>query len=144
MSANSTPPAEDPRPGARALAHEGEQDVLGPDVVMAEVPRLARRQLEHGLGPGRKRDVPGQRSRPAAVGHLLDLGVGSVELEADGPQGLGRDAGPLVDEAQQDVLGADVGMAQALGFFPGERDDLPGPVGVALEHRSTPDKAVAG
>jgi hypothetical protein len=137
-------PAEDLRASALALAHEGEQDVLGPDVVMAEVPRLPRRELEHGLGPGRERDVPGRRSQRAAAGHLLDLRAGGVELDAESLQGLSRDTGPLADEAHQDVLGANVGVAEVPGFFPGEHDDLPGPVCVALEHRSVPDMAVTG
>ena len=46
---------------ALALAHEPEQDVLGADVVVAELQRLAQRELEHLLGPRRERDVAGRR-----------------------------------------------------------------------------------
>ena len=41
-----------------ALADEAEQDVLGADVVVAELQRLAQRQLQHLLGSGREGDVP--------------------------------------------------------------------------------------
>ena len=42
---------------ALALADQAEQDVLGADVVVAELQRLAQRQLEDLLGPRRERDV---------------------------------------------------------------------------------------
>jgi hypothetical protein len=87
--------------------------------------------------------VPRRRNQHAAAGYLLDLRAGGVELHAESLQGLSRDAGPLAPEGEQDVLGPDVVVAEALGFFPREHDDLPGPVGVALEHRSAPDTAVA-
>ena len=42
---------------ALALADEAEEDVLGADVVVAELQRLAQRELEHLLGAGREGDV---------------------------------------------------------------------------------------
>ena len=42
---------------ALALADEAEEDVLGADVVVAELEGLAQRQLEHLLGARRERDV---------------------------------------------------------------------------------------
>jgi hypothetical protein len=49
---------QDLRRDALALADQAEQDVLGADVVVAELQRLAQRQLQHLLGPRRERDVP--------------------------------------------------------------------------------------
>src|SRR4029079_399933 len=46
---------------ALALADEAEEDVLGADVVVAELQRFAQRQLEHLLGAGGEGDVPGRR-----------------------------------------------------------------------------------
>jgi hypothetical protein len=40
---------------AFAFAHETEEHVLSADVVVAELQRLAERQLEHLLGPRRER-----------------------------------------------------------------------------------------
>ncbi len=40
-----------------ALAYEAEENVFGADVVVAELQRLAQRQLEHLLGSRRERDV---------------------------------------------------------------------------------------
>ena len=42
---------------ALALTDEAEEDVLGADVVVAELQRLAQRQLEHLLGPRGEGDV---------------------------------------------------------------------------------------
>ena len=42
---------------ALALTDEAEEDVLGADVVVAELQRLAQRELEDLLGAGREGDV---------------------------------------------------------------------------------------
>ena len=57
---------------ALALADEAEQDVLGADVVVAELQRLAQRELEDLLGARRERDVARGHERPAAD-EILDL-----------------------------------------------------------------------
>src|SRR5690606_34532303 len=49
--------AEHLRRDTLALADEAEQDVLGADVVVAQLQRLAQGQLEHLLGTRRERDV---------------------------------------------------------------------------------------
>ena len=49
------------RGDAFALADEPEEDVLGADVVVAELQRLAQRELEDLLGAGRERDVTRRR-----------------------------------------------------------------------------------
>ena len=45
-----------------------------------------------------------------------------------------RDAVALVDQAEQDVLGADVVVVQQARLLLGEDDHPPGPVGEAFEH----------
>jgi hypothetical protein len=57
---------------ALALADQAEQDVLGADVVVAELQRLAQRELETFLARGGERDVPGRRLL-ALADDLLDL-----------------------------------------------------------------------
>jgi hypothetical protein len=49
---------------ALALADEAEQDVLGADVVVAQLQRLAQRQFQNLLGARGERDVPGRRLLP--------------------------------------------------------------------------------
>ena len=51
---------------------------------------------------------------------------------------LGGDALALVDEAEQDVLGADVVVVEHPGLFLGQDDDPASPVGEPLEHLHSP------
>ena len=117
---------------ALALADEAEQDVLGADVVVAELQRLAQRQLEHLLGAGRERDVA-RRRRAALADDLLDLAAHGLERDAERLERLGGDALTLVDEPEQDVLGADVVVVEQARFLLGQDDDPAGPVGEAFE-----------
>ena len=84
---------------ALALADQAEQDVLGADVVVAELQRLAQRQLEHLLRSRGERDVAGRR-RAALADDLLDLVADGLERDAEALEGLGGDAFALVDEAR--------------------------------------------
>ena len=63
--------------------------------------------------------------------HLLAHGV---ERDAERLERLGGDALTLVDEAEQDVLGADVVVVEHLGLFLGQDDDATSSVGKSLEH----------
>ena len=63
--------------------------------------------------------------------HLLAHGV---ERDAERLERLGGDALTLVDETEQDVLGADVVVVEHLGLFLGQDDDTTGSVGESLEH----------
>ena len=118
---------------ALALADEAEQDVLGADVVVAELQRLAQGQLQHLLGARGERDVAGRLLLTLAddVLHLLAHGI---QRDVEGLQRLRGDTLALVDEAEQDVLGADVVVVEHLRLFLGEDDHPAGPVGKALEH----------
>ena len=120
---------------ALALTDQAEEDVLGADVVVAELQRLPQRELEDLLGPGREGDVA-RRRRAALADDLLDLAAHGLEGDAEGLEGLGRDALALVDEAEQDVLGADVVVVEQAGFFLRQHDDPAGPVGESFEHRT--------
>ena len=118
---------------ALALADEAEQDVLGADVVVAELQRFAQRQLEHLLGARRERDVPGRLLLTLAddVLHLLAHGV---ERDAQRLERLGGDTFTLVDETEQDVLGADVVVVEHLRLFLGEHNHTTGAIRESLEH----------
>ena len=117
---------------ALALTDEAEEDVLGADVVVAELQRLAQRQLEHLLGAGREGDVA-RRRRAALADDLLDLAAHGLERDAERLERLGGDALALVDEPEQDVLGADVVVVEEACLLLGQHDDPAGPVGEAFE-----------
>ena len=117
---------------ALALADEAEEDVLGADVVVAELERLAQRQLEDLLGARRERDVAAGR-RAALADDLLDLAAHGLERDAEALEGLGGDALTLVDQPEQDVLGADVVVVEQARLLLSEDDDPAGPIGEAFE-----------
>src|SRR5690606_29860732 len=108
-------------------------DVLRADVVVAELQRLPKRQLEHLLGARRERDVPTRRLLPLAD-DLLDLLTHALQRDAQRLEGLGGYAFTLVDQAQEDVLGADVVVVEHPGLFLGQDDHPPSAVGEPLEH----------
>src|SRR5690606_32169116 len=118
---------------ALALADQAEQDVLRADVVVTELQRLPQRQLEHLLGPRRERDVPARRLLPLA-NDLLDLLTHAFQRDAQRFESLGGYAFTLVDQTQEDVLGADVVVVEHPGLFLGQDDHPPSAVGEPLEH----------
>ncbi len=112
---------------------ETEQNVLGSDVIVAELQRFAQAQLKNLLGTRRERDVPRRLLLTGSddVGHLL---THCVERDAHRLKRLCGDALALVDETEQNVLGSDVVVVQHLGLFLGQDDDAAGAVGESLEH----------
>ncbi len=126
---------QDARRDALVLAHEAEEDVLGADVVVTERERLAQGELEDLLGPRREGDLALGRLLARADdahdggAHLLDAHFESVEHAR-------RDALLLAQQAEQQMLGADVVVLQGPRLFLREDDDLTGAFGEAFEHRA--------
>ena len=130
------------RGDALAFADEPEEDVLGADVVVSELQRLAQRELEDLLGAGREGDVT--RRRGAAVtDDLLDLRAHGLERDAERLERLGGDALALVDQAEQDVLGPDVVVVEQARFFLRQDDHSAGSIGEAFEHGGDPPLVVS-
>src|SRR5690606_9285890 len=124
------------RGDALALADEAEQDVLGADVVVSQLQRLAQRQLQDLLGTGGEGDVAGRGLLPLPD-DLLNLLADGFEADAEALQGLGGDALALVDEAEQDVLRANVVVVEHPGFFLRQDNHAPCAAGKPLEHVSS-------
>ncbi len=122
---------------ALTLADQAEQNVLGADVVVAELQRLAQAQLENLLGARGERDVP-RRRLLALADDLLDLAADAFKRDSQRLQRLGRDAFAFVNKTQQDVLGADVVVVEHPGLFLRQDDHPAGTVGKSLEHRCLP------
>jgi hypothetical protein len=88
------------------------------------------------LARGRERDVAGRRLL-ALADDLLDLlRTASSEMPRR-LQRLGGDALTLVDEPEQDVLGADVVVVEHARLFLRQHDHPAGPVGEPFEHGPT-------
>src|SRR5262249_18044746 len=86
-----------------ALAHQAEEQWLGPDVVVPELERLSERQLQDLLGPGRERRRTGGRRAGRADG-LLYLPAHRFQADPQRLERLRRHPFTFVDEAQQEVL----------------------------------------
>ena len=125
---------EDLRGDALTLADEAEQDVLGADVIVSELQRLAEAELEDLLGARGKGDVPAGRLLSLAD-DLLDLGTHRLERDPERFQRLRGDAFALVDQAEQNVLGADVIVLEEACFLLGQHHDPSRTVGKPFEHR---------
>src|SRR5690348_14187741 len=77
--------------------------------------------------------MPGRRLL-ALADDLLDLLPHRVQAGAQRLQRLGRYTFALMDEAEQDVLGADVVVIEHPGFFLRQDNNPPRSVGKPLEH----------
>lgn len=115
--------------------------MLGADVVVAELEGLSERKLQDLLRPRGEGDVAGRGLLPL-TDDLLNLLANSLERNPEALQGLSGDTLTLVDQAQEDVLGADVVVVEHPGFFLSQDDNPPRAVGEPLEHRLSLLRAV--
>ena len=135
---------EDLHGNAIALANDAKQKMLGRDVVLPELQRLAKRALEHALGTRRERNMAGSGGG-ILIGDVLyladDLVIGDIELL----QGTRGDAFALADQAQEQVLGAHIGLLQLTCLLLCENKDTSGLVGKLFKHtRKPPRKESSG
>ena len=135
---------QDARGDAFVLAHEAEQDVLGADVVVAQRERLAQGELEDLLGARREGDLA-LRGFLAGADDAHDGGAHLFDGHFERVEDARRDTLLLAQEAEEQVLGADVVVLERPRLFLGEDHDLPGAFGESFEHPATPsNRTVAG
>ena len=127
---------QDPCGDALVLAHEPEQDVLGADVVVAERERFAQRELEHLLRARRERNLA-RRHLVALADDARDLGAHLLDRDVERLEHPRGEAFFLAQQAEQDVLRADVVVLQRPCLVLGEDDDLASPLCEPFEHSAT-------
>src|SRR5206468_3787329 len=111
---------------------EAEKHVLGADVVVAQLKGFPEGELEHLLGPRRERRRTGG-GRSSGTDGLLNLFPHRLEADPERLERLRGDTLTLVDQAQQDVLGADEVVVEQPRFFLGQYQDSSGSVGKTFE-----------
>src|SRR5207253_2371196 len=111
------------------------QDVLGADVVVAEGERLAQRQLEHLLRARGERDLA-RRDLVALADDPRDLRPNLLDGDVERLEHARGKALLLAQEAEQDVLGADVVVLEGARLVLCEDNDLASSLGEAFEHFS--------
>ena len=109
--------------------------MLRADVVVAQLQGLAQAQLEDALGARSEGDVALDRLLTLAD-DLNDGGADGLALDLHRLQGLGGDALALGDQAEQQVLRADVVVLETASLVLREHDDPASAVGKAFEHAS--------
>jgi hypothetical protein len=102
---------------------QSEQQVLGADVVVARPAGFLEGDLDHLLHPRGRDDLLDDGAFVAAQDRL-DGGPDLVDLHAQVVQHLGGQPLAFPEQAEEQVLGADVGVVRALGLFLGQRQDL--------------------
>ena len=113
--------------------NQTEQDMLGADIAVPQLQRLAQTQLQHLLGVRSKGNVP-VGGGIAFADHLLDLLAGVVQGHALRGQCLGGNAFTLTNQAQQQMLGADVVVLEGPSFFLRQHNHASRTVGKPFEH----------
>ena len=118
---------QDARGDAFAFTQKPEQDVLGADVGMIERFGFLAREREDFLHPRRVGNVADHLGFRAGADLLLDFHPHGLEIEPHLLEDVHRHALAELDQAEQQMLGADVIVIEAVGFFAGERQNLLGP-----------------
>ena len=111
--------------------------MLGADVVVAERKRLAQGELEDLLRARRERDLAGG-DLFAGADDADDLCAYALHRDVERLEDASRKALLLAQQAEQDVLGADVVVLERPRLLLGEDYDLSGPFCESLKHFKPP------
>ena len=117
------------------LLQEAEQQMLRPNVVVAQLKGLTQTQLENALRARRERNMALNRLLTLA-NNLNDRSAHGLTLDAHRLQSLRRDALALRDQAEQQVLRANVIVLKTAGLILREHDDPARAISKAFEHVS--------
>ena len=115
-----------------ALAHEAQEEMLGADVVVAQPTRLVDGQLDHTLRAGREADLADDGTI-AAADDELDRGSDLRQLDVHVLEHARGDALALANEAEEQVLRADVVVVEPLRLVLCEGEHLARAVGELVE-----------
>ena len=124
---------EDARGDAFAFTDQPEQEVLGTDVIVIELARFFEGQLDDAFGARREDHLLLDRLA-AAADDGLDFRAHLRKIDAERLEHFGRETLTLGNNAEQDVLGSDVVVAQALGLFLREDDRASCSLGERFPH----------
>ena len=129
---------EDLRGDRLAFLHQAEQQMLGADVVVAELPRFLDGKLENALGLRRERHFTERERLRESGERALDLRLHRLEPEPEPLQNRRRDAFAVADQAEEDVLGPDEIVAETTSFLTRQDDDPSRPFGESFKHWFSP------
>ena len=128
---------QDLRGEALFLAQQAEQQMLRPDVLVAQPLGLFRRIGQHPLALVGERQVHAGRDLFADGGVRLNLLANRLHRGVRAQEAVGQRL-VLAQQAQQQVLGLDIGRAELAGLIPREEDHAPRLLRIAFKHRGLP------
>ena len=103
---------------AAVVPQHRHEDVLRPHIAMLHHRRLSQRHFHGGFGPGG--EILGRQPAKFPAGfHFDDFFLIESRRDTSGPENRRGHAGPLPQQAENDMLCADVGVPQLLGSFYG-------------------------
>ena len=123
---------EDAGRDAFAFADESQEQVLGADVAVVEAAGLIDGELDDLLRSWREADLA-EDGAVATSNDELDRGADLVQLHAQVGKHLGGDAIAFAHQSEEDVLGADIVVVEAVGFFLCERQHAACALGELVE-----------
>ncbi len=124
---------QDLRREALLFPEQAEQQVLGSDVLVVQALGFLRAIGQHALALMAERQVHGSRDLLADGGVPLDLLADRIDLRSR-PQEAVCQSLVLAQQAEQQVLGLDVGAAELAGLVSREEDDPSGLFRVSFKH----------
>src|SRR2546425_6268888 len=129
---------ENARGDPLAFADEPEEQVLGADVAVAELPCLVDRELDDLLGARRERDLARGGRGVAPADDELDGRAHLGKLHSEGIEYARRYPFALTHETEKEVLRSDVVVVETDRLVLGEREDSLGAVVEAVKrsHKS--------
>ena len=125
---------EHARGHAVAFAQQAEQDVLGADVGMIERLGFLAGEREDFLHARRVGDIADHLGLGAGADLLLHFHADGFEVEPHLLQHVDGDALAQLDQAEQQMLGADVIVVEPVGFLAGQGQDLLGARSKVIHH----------
>ncbi len=111
---------------AFSFAQETKENVLGADVGMVQRLCFLPGKREHLLHARRVRDVPDHLGFRTGTDLFLDLHPDRLEIHTHLLQHVDRNALPKFDQPEQEMLGADIVVIEAVCFLACERQNLLG------------------
>ena len=111
--------------------------MFGADVLVAQPLGFFRRIGQHPLALVRKRQVDGGRNLLANRGVRLNLLADRLHRGVRAQEAVGQRL-VLAQQAEQQVLGLDIGRAELAGLIPREEDHAPCLLRIAFEHGVLP------
>ena len=117
-----------------AFLHQAQEQVLGADVVVPELPGFLDRELEDALGLRGERHLSEREGLRESGERALHLGLDRLEPEAEALEHRRGDSLPVADQTEEDMLGAHEIVAEPPRLLPRQDDDSSRPLGKSLEH----------